>query len=111
MKINQLIIEEKMVEMEFTLPYFFAAKNNGLTTPALFKIVSEDVVIEVNPGNFKSISFYSMIESVKGKMARGTEITEDQFNQAYHEVLMEIGQHVPAPPVPDELMTTESLNQ
>lgn len=97
--IKQVVQTEKITEKEVTLPYFcFDGQDQ------YFKVIDNLTVILAS----KSTSFTRLSKSEywlqKTEIAKCSQITEGEFNQAYHEALMEIGKYVPAPEVPFELV-------
>lgn len=113
MKIKTTITEKREVEIDVELPYFCKKGDEFL------KVISERSAIKIyTSNNWKSVTLADPLPfGWTFNAGEFKECTEEEFNAAYHHVLMVTGQHVPPPPVPGELMgeeltmTTESLNQ
>lgn len=103
MLIKTTIKKEETIEREVSLPYF-CKYDNPLTSPQYFKVTEEKVVdVTFGFGNYNSISCYQHGVN-DAKIAAGEEITEQEFNEAYHKALFEIGKYVPVPETPKQLL-------
>lgn len=99
MTIKQTIQKEQVIEKEITLPYFCKDENKW------FKITEDKSVVYIyNNGNTHTTISKTDYWIQSSDISKCSQITEGEFNQAYHEALMEIGKYVPAPEVPFELV-------
>lgn len=114
MKLQQVIKKEEYVEKEIPLPYFCK-----LGDGSYFKVITEERIVIVKLNTlWAQIQLYELIAGHGGDIAKGQEITEQEFNEAYHKALFEIGKYVPLPDISkslvyfeDENINTESVNQ
>lgn len=103
MIIKSVIKKEETIEKEVTLPYFCKIPDwNGFS---YLKIMENESVVKVDIelGMWCGIKYMSNHTPYIEEIYRSEEISEGEFNQAYHEALMEIGKYVPAPEMPVEL--------
>lgn len=104
MKIPFVISVKNTEEREIDLPYFCRLKDR------FYKVVSEDISIQVDPSPTYTLANKCGTWLVKTEVGEATPCTEQEFNEAYHKALFEIGKYVPAPPVPGELIEEETIN-
>lgn len=100
MKIQKTIQEPKTIDMDIVLPYFCV---NKLT---YIKVISEKETLSVYNGRHHD--YYDITKCATSArvslISDAKEISEKEFNEVYHEVLMELGVSVPAPSAPKELL-------
>lgn len=101
LKIQTTVTKTEPLEIEISLPHFCKLGNT------YYQVISETTALKIDTmPSWASITLSNGYNPWMAEIGKAKEITEDQFNQAYHEVLMEIGRYVPAPPVPNELAGT-----
>lgn len=77
MKITETITERKQVEKEISIPYYFKDEYGNLC-----KLISNDYYISAKTGFVQTVEVYP-VKHFKGRIASGTEITEEEFEAAY----------------------------
>lgn len=101
MKIQAVIKSEQTIEKEISLPYFCKVEDGFF-----IKVLTEERIILVKMHSlWCQIILYELLSGHSGDISKGQEITETEFNEAYHKALFEIGKYVPAPEVPKELLS------
>jgi hypothetical protein len=110
MLIKSVIKKEETIEKEISLPYFCKYYDNLSEKFTYFKL-TEDRVIDVMDGkNYKNISSYG--HGVNDyKIAQSIECDEQEFNEAYHKALFEIGKYVPLPEISEPIPGTKEWRQ
>lgn len=93
MKINQMVHESRLIEIDIELPYFCKSDED-----TFIKVITEDRILVVKTHNLWSqILLYELMSGHHSDIAKGQQITEQEFNEACHKALFEIGKYVPAP--------------
>lgn len=97
MTIKQTIKREETIEKEISLPYFCKITEGKDTT--YFKVADEKTSIEayigISHNYYRTCKRSVSVDS--NDISKAEEITEQEFNEAYHKALFEIGKYVPAP--------------
>lgn len=105
MKIKSIIKKEETIEKEISLPYFCKWDDDYY-----LKVISENELLQVKNGHVKGSYFYPN-NVFTSEIAKGTEITEDEFNRNYNEVIFHNGKYVPVPETPKELLSIPSFEE
>lgn len=101
MKIKMVVTKEETQEKEISLPYFCKYDKDQF-----IKVIGEkEGMVHIRHGITKGFFYYPTTSVFSTELSTGEEITEHEFNEAYHSVLLFIGKYVPAPEVPKELLT------